>query len=130
MKKKVRRFESGIRTKGIEEYLYNWFPLMNIKTGEVDYHGERYIFKFPNGYGASVIRHYGAYCDLNVMMPIEKVREYKPKECRLYEIGFLDRDGFLAEAPLNWYFEYGQVAGRLNYEEINDVLEIIENIEE
>ena len=40
---------------------------------KVDYHGERYIFKFPNGWGASVIRHYGAYCDLNVMMPIEKI---------------------------------------------------------
>lgn len=128
MKKKIRRFESGIRTKGIDAYAYDWFPKVNIKTGAVDYHGERYIFKFPNGYGASIIRHYGAYCDLNIFMPIEELMKYKPKECRTYEIGFLDSEGCLAEAPFNEYFDGDLVAGRLTYKEINDVLEIIENL--
>lgn len=128
MKKKIRRFESGIRTKGIYAYAYDWFPKMNIKTGEVDYHGERYIFKFANGYGASIIRHYGAYCDLDIWMPIEKLRKYKPKEQRTYEIGFLDSEGSLSEAPFNKYFDEDLVAGRLNFKEINEVLEIIEKL--
>lgn len=129
MKKKIRRFESGIATKGIVEYDFNFFPKVNFKdNNKVDYHGERYIFKFANGYGASIIRHYGAYCDLDIWMPIEKLRKYKPKEQRTYEIGFLDSEGSLSEAPFNKYFDEDLVAGRLNFKEINEVLEIIEKL--
>lgn len=129
MKKKIRRFESGIATKGIVEYDFNFFPKVNFKdNNKVDYHGERYIFKFPNGWGASVIRHYGAYCDLNVMMPIEKIKEYKPKELRTYEIGLLDKDGFLCRLT-NWkWFNLDQVEGYLDYKMINAVLKDIESL--
>ena len=128
MKRKIRRFESGIATKGIVKYNFDFFPRMSLKEKDkVEYHGERYIFQFPNGWGASVIRHYGAYCDLNIMMPLEKLKEYKPKELRTYEIGLLDKNGWLCSLK-NWKWFNMEVEGYLDYTMINTILKEIEKL--
>ncbi|MGL5960688.1 MAG: hypothetical protein ACRCZ0_01865 [Cetobacterium sp.] len=100
MKKKVRKFESKINTDGILHYEHDRIM-----------YGDRYVFRFPNGFGASVIRFKFAYCDAR----FDKEPGYKSPELRTYELAILDREGELESSPL----------GYLDYEEVNELLESI-----
>ena len=75
-----------------------------------DHPGVQYIFSFANGYGASVIKHYGSY----------------GYDADLWELAVLNSDGDL---------EYGtsitnDVLGHLTDEEVRDILTKIRELPE
>lgn len=73
--------------------------------------GIQKIYKFPNGLGASVIKHEGSYgYDLDK-----------------WEIAPLGADGeFIGQSQLEWYDD---VRGHLNDPQVDDILRHIANIE-
>lgn len=58
----IKRTDSNL-VLSFEKEFEGYFKkkLRDVKFGETFYPGIQYIFKFPNGYGASVIQNYGSY---------------------------------------------------------------------
>lgn len=113
MKKKIRRFESGLNTAFIEYWIENskFFGMdkMDKKDFPFDFYGDRYLYDFKNGYKLSVIRYSGAYCDINLLERNKPT--YKKKEDRLYEIGVI------------YCGDIVSVRGYLSYKDVNVIME-------
>lgn len=97
--------------EGFEEYMIDDTPFE--KLG-----GAHYIFKFPNGYGASVIKHLGSYGFSDDLWELAAIKffNYNGKQhnpdgwdlCRIKELN-LDIRGFLSDESVR------QLLGDIQY---------------
>lgn len=101
----MKNFNLKISDKNDNRMIRKTFeePFMNLPgLPKKDYGGVRYRFKFPNGYGASVIKRYGSY----------------GYEDDLWEIALLNKYGELA---YEYDFDY-DVIGYCTDEQIDELL--------
>lgn len=91
-----------------DEKFYRYLGFIEPKPNYLDPSrcGIHYVFTFPNGYGASILKDFGSYGE----------------EDDLWELALL-KDGHLYYAPI----VHGDVLGYLTDEDVNAVLELIFN---
>ena len=69
--------------------------------------GKQYVYKFPNGYGASVIQHKGSY----------------GFQDKLWELAILHGEELCYDTPIT-----DDVLGHLSNREVNEILEQIQKL--
>lgn len=79
--------------------------------------GEQYLVRYPNGYGASIVKHEFSYGGSKGLWELA-VTKYKNSETPL------DSFGLCYDTPIT-----GDVLGHLKDDEVNELLEQIKNLD-